>query len=182
MKRIVVSFLILLVVLGACGEENSSSSENAPLEKISNESGIYSIEDFTNVGYKASKEYDVSELEGSQGVWFGFWTNDLNRSVILDYEIRIYPSQQLALENGVKYVDEVIGDDAILSKSTSSWAEGVQDRRVRSGRGMSGSESNTIRAKYLDYLVYGNTMILCTGLDLADAQQNCSDLVNSLGK
>ena len=47
---------------------------------------------------------------------------------------------------------------------------------------MRGSEANSIRAKYLDYIVYGNSMILCTGLDLTDARQNCSDLANSLEK
>jgi hypothetical protein len=82
----------------------------------------------------------------------------------------------------VKYVEEVIGKDAILSESLSSWKEGIQHRRTRTGRGMSGSEANTIRAKYLDYIVFGNTMILCTGLDLTDARQNCYDLANSLNK
>ena len=82
----------------------------------------------------------------------------------------------------MKYVEEVICEDAILGKSLSSWGEGIQDRRTRSGRGMSGSESNTVRAKYLDYIVFGNTMILCEGLDLADARQNCAALVNALDK
>ena len=168
--------------MGACGGDSSSDSENTSLEKISNESGIYAIEDFINTGFKVVKEYDVSELEDALGVWFGFWKNDFNKSAVLDYEIRIYPSHQLALDTGVKYVEEVIGEDAILGKSLSSWKEGIQDRRLRTGRGMSGSESNAIRAKYLDYLVFGNTMILCTGLDLTDARQNCSDLVNSLNK
>ena len=180
MKKLIFVPVILLFLIGACGGESSSDSENTSLEKISNESGIYTIEDFINTGFKVNKEYDVSELEDSIGAWFGFWKNILNKS--LDYEIRIYPSQQLALDKGVKYVEEVIGEEAILGKSLSSWKEGIQDRRTRSGRGMSGSESNTIRAKYLDYIVFGNTMILCEGLDLTDARQNCSDLVNALDK
>ena len=100
----------------------------------------------------------------------------------MDYEIRIYPSQQLALDKGLNYVEEVIGEDAILRKSLSSWKEGLQDRRTRSDFSMRGSEANAIRAKYLDYIVYGNTIILCTGLDLTYARQNCSDLANSLNK
>ena len=172
--------MTLLILVVACGEETSSNSENTPLEKITNEIEIYTIEDFKNTGFKINKEYDVDELEGSIGVWFGFWKNNLNKA--LDYEIRIYPSQQLALDKGVKYVEEVIGKDAILSESLSSWKEGIQHRRTRTGRGMSGSEANTIRAKYLDYIVFGNTMILCTGLDLTDARQNCYDLANSLNK
>ena len=176
MKILLLTTLLILVV--ACGEETSSNSENTPLEKITNEIGIYTIEDFKNTGFKINKEYDVSELEDSIGVWFGFWKNNLNKS--LDYEIRIYPSQQLALDKGVKYVEEVIGKDAILKKSLSSWKEGIQDRRTRSDKSYKGSSANTVRAKYLDYIVYGNSMILCTGLDLTDARQNCSDLANSI--
>jgi hypothetical protein len=178
MKRTLIISISLLFIIGACGGESSLDSENTSLEKITNEREIYAIEDFINTGFKVNKEYDVSELEDSIGVWFGFWKNNLNKS--LDYEIRIYPSQQLALDKGVKYVEEVIGEEAILRKSLSSWKEGIQDRRTRSDLSMRGSEANSIRAKYLDYIVYGNSMILCTGLDLTDARQNCSDLANSI--
>jgi len=178
MKRTLIISISLLFIIGACGGESSLDSENTSLEKITNEREIYAIEDFINTGFKVNKEYDVSELEDSIGVWFGFWKNNLNKS--LDYEIRIYPSQQLALDKGVKYVEEVIGEDAILKKSLTSWKEGIQDRRTRSDKSYKGSSANTVRAKYLDYIVYGNSMILCTGLDLTDARQNCSDLANSI--
>ena len=179
MKRTLLISLILLAIVGACGEGNS---DNTPLEKITFESGMFSIEDFVNTGFKVSQEYDVSELEDSLAVLFGFWTNDSNNSTVLDYEVRIYPSQQLALDKGVKYVEEVIGENAVLNKSRSSWKEGIQNRRTRSDKSYKGSSANTVRAKYLDYIVYGNTIILCTGLDLTYARQNCSDLANSLNK
>lgn len=178
MKKILIITLLILVV--GCGEETSSNSENAPLEKITNEIGIYTIEDFKNTGFKINKEYDVSELEGSIGAWFGFWKNNLNKAI--DYEIRIYPSQQLAIDKGVVFVEEVIGEDAVLKKSTSSWKEGIQDRRMRSDKGYAGSSANSVRAKYMDYIVYGNTIILCAGLDSTYARQNCSDLINALNK
>ena len=178
MKRTLIISISLLFIIGACGGESSLDSENTSLEKITNEREIYAIEDFINTGFKVNKEYDVSELEDSIGVWFGFWKNNLNKS--LDYEIRIYPSQQLTLDKGVKYVEEVIGEDAILKKWLTSWKEGIQDRRTRSDKSYKGSSANTVRAKYLDYIVYGNSMILCTGLDLTDARQNCSDLANSI--
>lgn len=179
---LLVISLFALLTFACSSETGTANSKNAALEKITNESGIYSIEDFINTGFKVVKEYDVSELEDSTGAWFGFWKNDSTKSIVLDYEIRTYPSQQLALDKGVKYVEEVIGEDAILGKSLSSWGEGIQDRRTRSGRGMSGSESNTVRAKYLDYIVFGNTMILCEGLDLTDARQNCAALIHALDK
>ena len=169
--------MALLLFIVGCGEPEI---DKIVLDKITNNANNYSIEDFKNIGFKINKEYDVSELEDSIGVWFGFWKNDLDKS--LDYEIRIYPSQQLALDKGVKYVEEVIGENAVLNKSRSSWKEGIQNRRTRSDKSYKGSSANTIRAKYLDYIVYGNTIILCTGLDLTYARQNCSDLANSLNK
>ena len=178
LQKKIFLILSLLIFITACGNGTSSAQGSPPLEKISNEAKVFTIEDFKNVGFKVNKEYDVSELESSTGAWYGFWKNDLGKA--LDFEIRIYPSQQLILNNGLRYADEVIGDGAILKKSLSSWKEGIQDRRTRSDLSMSGSEANAIRAKYLDYVVYGNAIILCTGLDLTYARQNCSDLANSL--
>ena len=180
MKKILMMMITLSIIVVGCGQETSSNSENTSLEKITNEIGIYAIEDFKNIGFKINKEYDVSELEDSTGAWFGFWKNNLNKAI--DYEIRIYPSQQLAIDKGVVFVEEVIGEDAVLKKSTSSWKEGIQNRRMRSDRSYTGSSANTVRAKYLDYVIYGNTIILCTGLDLTYARQNCSDLANLLNK
>ena len=173
MKKIFL-ILSLLIFITACGNGTSSAQGSPPLEKISNEAKVFTIEDFKNVGFKVNKEYDVSELESSTGAWYGFWQNDLGKA--LDFEIRIYPSQQLILDNGLSYADEVIGDGAILKKSLSSWKEGIKERRIIKGK----LGGNTARAKYLDYVVYGNAIILCTGLDLTYARQNCSDLANSL--
>jgi len=177
MKSFTLIAIIILAV--GCDQEDTSDSATTQVEKITNESSVYKIDDFKNIGFKINKEYDVSELDSAQGAWFGFWKNSLNKPV--DYEIRIYPSQQLALDKGVVFVEEVIGDNAVLKKSTSSWKEGIQDRRSRNISSMSGSEANSVRAKYLDYVVYGNTIILCSGLELSYATQNCSDLALSLG-
>ena len=176
MNKLLTLVTLLLFIVG-CGEPET---DKIVLDKITDNTNNNSIEDFTGIGFKINKNYDVSELEDSIGVWFGFWKNDLDKS--LDYEIRIYPSHQLALDKGVKYVEEVIGENAVLNKSRSSWKEGIQNRRTRSDKSYKGSSANTVRAKYLDYIVYGNTIILCTGLDLTYARQNCSDLANSLNK
>ena len=115
-RTVVLLVLSLFAVhtVSCSTETGTANSKNTTLEKITNESGIYSIEDFINTGFKVVKEYDVSELEDSSGVWFGFWKNDPHKSIVLDYEIRTYPSHQLALDKGVKYVEEVIGEEAIL--------------------------------------------------------------------
>ena len=116
-----------------CANEDVSDSSNNQIEKISNENEVYTIENFKNIGFKINKEYDVSELDAAQGAWFGFWKNNLNKPI--DYEIRIYPSQQLALDKGIVFVEEVIGDNAVLKKSASSW----KDRSRRNHRNVSTS-------------------------------------------
>ena len=179
MVRNLLLFALILFSF-SCFKDISSNQNQIIENKITNNGVIYTLKDFLTTGFKINKEYDVTDLEDSNGVWFGFWENELKG--ILDYEIRIYPSHQLAVDKGIFYVEEVIGENAILKKTHSSWKEGIQDRRTRSDRSYKGSSANTIRAKYIDYIVFGNSIILCTGLDLTDARLNCSDLVNSLNK
>ena len=175
MKKLL--FLILTVMLLSCSQENELN-EYADIERILNADSLFTIEDFKNIGFKINKEYDVTELDESTGAWFGFWKNNLNKPI--DYELRFYPSQQTAINKGVSLTEEVIGEDAVLKKSTSSWKEGIQDRRSRNNSSMSGSEANSVRAKYLDYFINGNVIILCSGLDLNYATQNCSELSSKI--
>ncbi|MEC7880926.1 MAG: DUF6810 family protein [Chloroflexota bacterium] len=172
------SLIILLFFICGCG--TNEEEMKISLDKFTDNSRTYSIDNFLSSGFKINREYDVSELENADGVWYGFWKNDVGKA--LDFEIRIYPTHKIALDSGISYVDEVIGEDAILKKSLSSWNEGIQDRRTRSDKSYTGSSANTVRAKYLDYIIYGNTIILCTGLDLTYARQNCSELALSIEK
>ena len=105
-------------------------SNEVIIDKFTDNQETYTIDYFYKIGFKVNKEYDVSGLENANGAWFGFWKNSTGKSI--DYEVRFYPDHQSALDYGLKYVDEVIGDDAILKKSSSSWTEGIQDRRTRS--------------------------------------------------
>ena len=175
MKKLL--FLILTVMLLSCSQENELN-EYTDIERILNADSLFTIEDFKNIGFKINKEYDITDLDESTGAWFGFWKNNLDKPI--DYELRFYPSQQVAINMGVSFTEEVIGEDAVLKKSTSSWKEGIQDRRSRNNSSMSGSEANSVRAKYLDYFINGNVIILCSGLDLNYATQNCSELSSKI--
>ena len=176
MKKIILLTILLIPFVISCGE--SDVENEVIIDKFTDNQGTYTIDYFYKIGFKVNKEYDVSELENANGAWFGFWKNSTGKSI--DYEVRFYPDHQSALDYGLKYVDEVIGDDAILKKSASSWTEGIQDRRTRSDKGYGGSSANSVRAKYLHYLVYDNAIILCSGLDLSYAIQNCTELVLAL--
>ena len=175
MKKILL--LILAIILISCSQENELN-EDTEIKKILNSNSTFTIEDFKKIGFKINKEYDVTDLDESTGAWFGFWKNNLDKPI--DYELRFYPSQQTAIDIGVSLTEEVIGENAVLKKSTSSWKEGIQDRRSRNNSSMSGSEANSVRAKYLDYFINGNVIILCSGLDLNYATQNCSELSSKI--
>ncbi len=171
MKKLLL--FMLAIILLSCSQENELN-EDTEIKKILNSDSTFTIEDFKKIGFKINKEYDVTDLDESTGAWFGFWKNNLDKPI--DYELRFYPSQQTAIDIGVSLTEEVIGEDAVLKKSISSWKEGIQDRRSRNNSSMSGSEANSVRAKYLDYFINGNVIILCSGLDLNYATQNCSEL------
>ena len=175
MKKILL--LILAIILISCSQENELN-EDTEIKKILNSNSTFTIEDFKKIGFKINKEYDITDLDESTGAWFGFWKNNLNKPI--DYELRFYNSQQTAIDKGISFTEEVIGENAVLKKSTSSWKEGIQDRRSRNNSSMSGSEANSVRAKYLDYFINGNVIILCSGLDLNYATQNCSELSSKI--
>ena len=175
MKKLLL--LILAIILISCSQENELN-EDTEIKKILNSNSTFTIEDFKKIGFKINKEYDITDLDESTGAWFGFWKNNLNKPI--DYELRFYNSQQTAIDKGISFTEEVIGENAVLKKSTSSWKEGSQDRRSRNNSSMSGSEANSVRAKYLDYFINGNVIILCSGLDLNYATQNCSELSSKI--
>ena len=175
MKKLLL--LILAIILISCSQENELN-EDTEIKKILNSNSTFTIEDFKKIGFKINKEYDITDLDESTGAWFGFWKNNLNKPI--DYELRFYNSQQTAIDKGISFTEEVIGENAVLKKSTSSWKEGIQDRRSRNNSSMSGSEANSVRAKYLDYFINGNVIILCSGLDLEYATQNCSELSSKI--
>ena len=175
MKKLLL--FMLAIILLSCSQENDIN-EDTEIKKILNSDSTFTIEDFKKIGFKINKEYDVTDLDESTGAWFGFWKNNLDKPI--DYELRFYPSQQTAIDIGVSLTEEVIGENAVLKKSISSWKEGIQDRRSRNNSSMSGSEANSVRAKYLDYFINGNVIILCSGLDLNYATQNCSELSSKI--
>ena len=175
MKKLLL--FMLAIILLSCSQENELN-EDTEIKKILNSDSTFTIEDFKKIGFKINKEYDVTDLDESTGAWFGFWKNNLDKPI--DYELRFYPSQQTAIDIGVSLTEEVIGENAVLKKSISSWKEGIQDRRSRNNSSMSGSEANSVRAKYLDYFINGNVIILCSGLDLYYATQNCSELSSKI--
>lgn len=167
---IIASALIL-----ACGSSEGTES----LEIVTPSEQIFTLDDFISVGYKKNRTYDVSELPGATGAWFGFWKNEGESN---DFEIRIYASHEDAVSMGENLAAEVSGNDALIGKDEATWQEGSKDRRQVGGgvdKGSLGLQATGIFPKYGNYAIYGNVIILCEGQE-GLAIETCWKLINAI--
>ena len=74
---------------------------------------IFTYEDLKSIGYKKNRTYDVSELQGATGAWYGFWGEE--RSSNKDYEIRLYPTHEDAISLGESLAQEVTGNRVVYA-------------------------------------------------------------------
>ena len=170
-KRSLLCFIFLFIL---CGCDNTKDEE-VLLEQVSNPNSVLSIEDFTNSGFKIVENYDVSELENSTDAYFGWMKDKINNP--RDYELRFYDSHNSALESK-NIIEEVIGENAVLASREVSWKEGNSDRRVN--RRGAGSGPGSAKAKYLHYIIFGNTVVLCEGLGLEESEKLCASIIDKV--
>ena len=136
------------------------------------DSKVFTKESFNELEFKFSKEYDVSELPDAIEAHYGFWKRR-------EFEIRFYPSNQIAKSSGTFYAEEATGEDAIIKKSDATWKEGIKDR---SGVSFFGAPN----PKYLAYVVFGNVIVLCPSEVSSavkgawDPIENCRDMLTKL--
>ncbi len=164
MKKLLLIMTLTILVVG-CGEKTDDSSYDV----VTNSPRIFTFEELESIGFKKSKEYDVTGLEGAIKAINGFWLTDIGKK---EYELRFYPSHSIAVSLGESLAQEVTGKDAIIKKSDATWKEGIKDRR-RSQR-TSGSHP-----KYGNYSIYGNIVILCEG-QVGISLEVCWELISAL--
>ena len=117
--RLLTSIYLGSVALGlsaACGAEapsaasdqsaTSSDTDETDNPIILNVDEIYSIEAFEAVGYKKVTQFDLETLPGATDAWIGFFNQK-------DIEIRVYPSHQMALDEGVEPAEVAVGKGAV---------------------------------------------------------------------
>ena len=171
---ILYSLIITIIILTSC---SSQKSDELFYEIITPSDKVFAFQDLKNIGFKKSREYNVSKLEGATGAWFGFWGEDeYSRK---DYEIRFYSNHQDAVSLGETLAKEVTGKDAVIAKSEATWKEGVKDRRTIGGPGSGGGGRSGTFPKYGNYSIYGNMVILCEG-QIEIALEVCWKLINVL--
>lgn len=170
------SLALALAMAITCGtDSNGSSAGGGGFAQVNETIAVYSIEDIEAIGYKVSKTYDVEGLVGATAAYYGFWQSG-GESDPVDFEIRIYPSHEIAVGSGTEQAKEVTGENAVLDRLESSWPEGLTERRrIVGGSGRGGSFP-----RYSDYVILGNLVALCQGRNPEHSQERCDDLVNAL--
>ena len=168
-------YLFVFAMILACSS-SSGGDEDIVVhgKKIANDT-IYTLEDFTSapVKFKKLKEYDVDQLTYAKSVFYGFKKFEDP----VDYEIRFFDSHQDAL-NGEALVRERAGtkEEITLDKDEAVFTEGLKDVRHCFGEaqgeggvagGGAGIGGHCINSKYRNYVIQGNFILLCQGMDLS---------------
>lgn len=175
-----LSLVITMAIVAstACGSD-TDGGDAAPAEgsggdpRIRSSEGTYSIDDLKTAGVKANKDYDVEDLPGADDAWRIIY----NR---LDYEVRFYPDHQTLLDEGIPYVEHVTGDDAIVIGDDVIWEEGAKDRRRCSRDADTPHSGCSYSPRYWDYVVVGNMILMCEGLESKQSIDNCDNLLEQL--
>ena len=147
---------------------------------VLNADAVHSVEDFDTLkNFKLSKTYDVDGLSGADAAIYGFFGPDpYDRQ---EYEARFYPDHDTALTHGVDFANEATGPDAVIASSVQRWDEGLSQRRTCAANVRGSHHSGRCDlAKYGDYVIAGNLVLLCQGRDSASAVDNCEALYATL--
>ena len=166
---------VLTLVLAVCG----SSDPVVTLQRVVDESRVFTVSDLTAAGMKASKQYQVDDLPGGIDAWYGFIQSETGP---LDIEVRFYASHIDAAELGTALAEAVSGDDADIDEDTTPWTEGYKDRqRMRSGGSADlAAWSGQRGPNYADFVVYGNMILLCQGDEPDQSINTCYELINAV--
>ena len=180
---VILPTLALLSVLTGCGD----GSQIDGFVQVRTAPDNYTIEDLKAFGFKTSKHYDVKGLPDGLDAWNGFWGLDPYERH--DYEIRFYSSHDLAVSSGKPVAIESTGAEFEANRDTTqplfssgensgyrifkkkqTWTEGVKDRWHANPLG-------SVGPTYPDWMILGNMVILCDGLDSEEALIRCDELI-----
>lgn len=159
-------------------QEHEPTTERQP--QILAEAGEYSADDFEALSnFKLSKTYNVEGLQNADSAIYGFFGPDPYERQ--EYEARFYPDHESAMTVGVDFANEATGPDAVLASATQRWDEGLTQRRACAANTRGSHHSGRCNiAKYGDYVVAGNLVLLCQGRDSETALKNCEVLYAAL--
>lgn len=165
------------LALAACGSDSTATD----VPQISDSGVIYTLDDVFDLGFKKVKTYSVEGLPGGRDAVFGFWRPPGQEDPV-DYEIRVYSSHRDAVDLGKPLAAEVTGKDAILTVDETTWKEGARDRRFQPDAfsGVRSAGGLALLARYGDFAIYANLVMLCEGRDSAQSLERCAAMISAL--
>ena len=191
MKKILFTVLAI-IIFSACSNDVMPTATPEPVledafEQVIDNGKIYTSKDFFDAGFNDYKEYNVTKLTGATEAWYGYWGLDEDSDVY--YELRFYPDHSTAVSDGTPFAKDDTGEDAKLKRQTTMWRVGLADRKAsesKQGFGSFGRNKNLTHrirlARYADYIIFNNVIILCEGEDSNEAFKLCNDLIDLVSK
>ena len=180
---LIIPLIFILIIISGCSESDENANK---IDKITDTEKIFTIDDLIKTGFKKNKTYKTDDLPGANSAYYGFTSKkDSNgKRVSVDYEVRFFDSHEDAKNIGVSLVEERVGKEAKLTKNDATWKEGVKEARTCGGDSGHGkgyslvvASSTCNLAKYNDYYIYGNMILLCQGKDDLESQKNCNEIL-----
>ena len=192
-STILISVLAFAIACGSADTDSNNGDNGGGVAAIVKEAAsgppgveiistdaVYTVDDLINTpNYKKSKYYKVEGLDEATDAVYGFFGPDpYDRQ---EFEARFYADHDTAITVGVDFADEATGPDAVIAKDIQRWDEGLVQRRACSGN-MRGSHHSgkCDNAKYGDYVVAGNLVLLCQGKTSEISLDNCNALMEAL--
>tara|TARA_B100000029_G_scaffold494578_1_gene558503 strand:- start:2039 stop:2641 length:603 start_codon:yes stop_codon:yes gene_type:complete len=172
-------YISIILILSSFLTHISCATEEViiPIKKITDSNNIYEITDFEEIGFKKSTKYSVEKLPSATSAYYGFIKNSLGTPE--DYEIRFYPAHKNAIEDGIKYAENITGENGCIKKECSLWTENLKHRQHLEG-GLNNTWNGTPSPKYLTYVIHGNFILMCPGYDESDALENCTLIIEKI--
>lgn len=185
------TFFPMLLVAGlilAAGCSSNDPEADGPAQ-IFPSSTDYTVDSLKEFGTKTSHQYAVKDLPDAADAWKVLWGSNTNNKH--DYEVRFYPTHELAISSGMSVAIEATASDIELTDVESgrkdqflahqSWKEGASDRwRGRKLPTFTGSIINATGPLYLNWMIVGNVVILCDGIDNEEALARCDEMKTAL--
>ena len=82
---------------------------------------------------------------------------------------------------GVKYADNITGENACLKKDCSLWTENL-NQRIHLEGGRNDTWNTTPDTKYMNYVIHNNLILMCPGYNEEDALVNCTNMINKINQ
>lgn len=164
---------VFAIVAPGCGGESETTPVVKVVQRIFPSDRIYTADDLKTAGLKVMNEYNVSGLPNAVAAIHGAFNK-------LEYEARFYASHSDAIADGIAPAKEVSGPDAVVVGPEVKWEEGASHRRLCSRAAETPHSGCSYSARYGDFVVRGNMILLCEGPNSELAMIACNDLLKDV--